>query len=330
MSGLLSEATSFVSSNIPSMSSITTGISSAVSGAVSSLLNPTGPIPLSATSNVAKGYLVTFKGFDELGNPIGFYYPGGAPPKGSPGIIRAFLPEMFDIGTYSHFQSLAPSGDLVKFLNQLNQGVGSPLSLVNKGLTLAQAVSPVGQALTGYTTQIPALSMQLWQASDPLTFNLNLQLNAVVDAKAEVTGMVTSLLSLTLPSVDEVGTFRAPGPSIVQGGQYASQYNISMSIGGNWLFPNVIITQVSASFDVLPTVKGDYISATVHVVVQTDRIYSKQDLNAAMNNSPTATTSNAPGGITVLGQTLSGAEKYVSGAASSAVSSVGNFLSNTF
>jgi hypothetical protein len=203
---------------------------------------------------------------------------------------------MFDIGTYSHWSPLMASADLGALA-----GMASHSNLISSATQSALRVFSGGsqllQAATGYTTQVPLLSQLFWTGSDPLTFNLNLQINATYDAKAEVTGAVTSLLSLCLPSLDEGGTFRAPGPSILPAGLGGSQYNINLAIGGNWLFPNVLIQNVTASFDVLPTVKGDYISATVHVQVTTNRMYSKTDLFTAMHNNPNPGTNNSPGMI---------------------------------
>jgi len=357
MSGLISQAESYVSSNIPSMSSITSSLSSFGSSTLSGLLNPPGPIPLAAnatSTQVNPGYIVTFSGTDEMGKPIGpvpeKVYTQSQLNKPVPwnpnapvsGIIQAYLPEMFDIGTYSHWQPLSASADLVLLASLLSGGKsGSSITTAAAGFAgaMVPGVASTTQAFTGYTAQIPQLSQMFWTSSDPLTFNLNLQINAVYSAKTEVTNTIASLLALTLPSVDVVGTFRAPGPSLLPGGNYGSQYNVNMAIGGNWLFPNVIIQNVSASFDVLPTVSGDYISATVHVQVSTSRMYSKTDLYTAMGNNPNPTSTTSPGTIQSLlssvnslankgVSTVEGAASSAYGAVSGAASQAGNYISS--
>src|SRR5271168_214422 len=107
MSGLISQAESYVSSNIPSMSSITSGISGLASNTLTNLLNSPGPIPLAAnatSTQVNPGYIVTFSGTDEMGNPIGpvptststqISRRGNTPSTPPQGIIQAYLPEMF-------------------------------------------------------------------------------------------------------------------------------------------------------------------------------------------------------------------------------------------
>jgi len=272
-----------------------------------------------------------------MGNPIGVVpaattaqitHQGNTSTSPTMGIIQAYLPEMFDIGTYSHWSPLAASADLGALA-----GMASHSNLISSGTqTFLKAFSmgsQVLQAATGYTTQVPLLSQLFWTGSDALTFNLNLQINATYDAKAEVTSAVTSLLSLCLPSLDEGGTFRAPGPSILPAGLGGSQYNINLAIGGNWLFPNVLIQNVTASFDVLPTVKGDYISATVHVQVTTNRMYSKTDLFTAMHNNPNPGTNNSPGMIqsflSKYGNISNDVSNFETGA-----SAIGNKISSYF
>lgn len=275
-------------------------LNNTVNNVKSGLTQPSGSQPIAPSFTVNKGYVVTFAGTDELGNPIG-YNPGGNSsstgeygPSGVTGIIQAFLPEMFNLGTHSTWAPISPTSDLSGLLGGVvSQGVSSFVNKVDK-------VGKLAQTFTGFTSQFQGLSAMFWQSTDPLTFNLSLQLNATVDAKAEVTGIVQSLMSLTLPSAGVSGIFgtelRAPGPSLISGGQWTSKYNISMSIGNNWLFPNILIQQVSADFDVLPTVDGDYISATVHMLVTTNKIFTKSDLASAMSNSP-APASSSPGTI---------------------------------
>ncbi|MDE1905566.1 MAG: hypothetical protein KGH75_03840 [Rhodospirillales bacterium] len=323
MAGILAPAQSYVNSLIPNSASVSTFANQSANSIGSTLTHPPGSIPLAPEHCQTKGYVVVFSGTDENGNPIGYYPPGSNPTKGKPGYIYAYLPEQFDIRTYGHWASLVPSGDLSSFL-----GATIGHNVVTNEIGTAGIIS---KATTGYTTQIPALSQLLWQSTDPLSFVLNLQLNATVDAKAEVTGKVASLLSLVLPSIDELGTFRAPGPTLLSGNHGGSKYNISMNIGNIWTFNNIVIQEVSATFDVLPTVKGDYISATVHVVVSTDRIYSKQDLNKAMNGSNTATSTSAsgPNVITQLRGEISKISNQVGNTFGSAINSTESFLSKT-
>jgi len=270
------------------MSGFLQAVQSATSNAVNTLRNPPGSLPLTAnSSSVPTGYLVTLSGTDETGTKIGY---------NNSGYITCFLPEVFEITTTSSWDTLLPS-DLASLSSYVSSGLAN-LVKIGGGIT---------QALTGFTGQIPAFSQLFWTSTTPISFNLNLQFNAVSDAAAEVSGNIQSLLSLTLPSLNTQGTgnsainfLQAPGPTLLQGGSGNSNYNINLSIGTKWLFSNVIIQDVSATIDTMPTATGDYISAVCHVRVSTNRIYTKQDLNNAFNNTAQSASQLSPGTITKL------------------------------
>jgi hypothetical protein len=254
-----------------SLGNASTSIGNSLSSAANNFFTPQGPLPVyasgsdaSAAGTTPTGYLVVLSGQDETGTKIGY--------KNS-GFITAFLPEQFEISTTSDWHTLMPS-DLGTLL-----GTGNLSSFAQNSLTALRS-------LTGISGQIPAFSQLFWVNTSPISFNLNLQFNAVKDAAVEVSGNIQSLLSLTLPSyvlggAGGLGILKAPGPTLIQGDGPGGGYNINLSIGSNWLFTNVLIQDVSATIDTLPTAKGDYISALVHVRVSTNRVYAKQDLAAA-------------------------------------------------
>jgi hypothetical protein len=266
MSGFISDAISSVSNAASSaVNSLTTNLGS----------NTTGAIPLTPKdiANVAPEYVVTFTGTDETGMKIGF--------DGS-GVITASMPEAFDINTSAEFAPLFPSADIGRFLQY------GPL------------VSEIGSKAAGVSLQLPLFTQQLWVQSAPLSFTLNLQFNAVHNAKAEVTGNIQSLLLLTLPSMDNIGTLRAVGPTLSP----ASKYNITMAVGKMALFSNVIIHDVNATIDTMATSKGDYISANVQVRVSTSTVYTKELLSQAFGNQKQTTQAGAAS-LSSIGNVLS-------------------------
>ena len=289
------------------LGSATQSISNSLNSAANNILQPQGPLPPyfsgavgSCGTNVPQGYQIVFSGQDENGTPIGY--------QGC-GYIQAFLPEQFDIATTSQWQPLLAS-DLTSLISAANSVIGAT------GNAIVQTAATGLRVVTGLTGQIPAFSQLFWTSTSPISFNLNLQFNAVVSAAAEVTANIESLLSLTLPSlstgtqqIDGIGILKAPGPTIIQ---QSNGYNINLSVGANWLFSNVIIEDVGATIDTLPTSSGDYISALVHVRVSTNRIYTKQDLKAAFSNSTQSAAQLSPGQITQLtGLTQSGANSVL-------------------
>jgi hypothetical protein len=231
------------------------------------------------------GYICQFSGMDESGTKIGYNQSG---------YITAFLPEQFSISTSSQWETLAPS-DLTSLL-------GSTFTSGNLGL-----VNTIAQATTGYRAVVPALTQLFWVNTTPMTFDLQLQFNAVQSAQAEVTANIYSLLSLTLPSLaantgsSAFNFLQAPGPSLLSGTTYTSKYNINLSIGSNFLFSNVLVQDVAATIDTMPTSTGDYLSAIVHVRVSTDRIYTKTDLKNAFTGLSQSNAQISGNQITSLG-----------------------------
>ncbi len=268
---------------------------SSVTNAASNLLSQAFCPPTLDQTN--PNYLVRFKGTDEVGNKINFV---------------AAMPEVFDIQTSADFRPLLPDGSIVESLGKL---LGpNAQSIIQSGETLANTT-------TGYAFRSVDLSKLVWTSVSPLTFSLPIQLNAIYDARKEVVDIVRQLLSLTLPTVDKAGTLRAPGPTpYAVSSKYASKYKMTMSIGRTLKFTNVVFLAVQAQIDTVATSKGDFISAQLHISVSTDRIYGKQDLDAAFakQNQP---SSYSPGmGKSILSTAGANAAKAIPSLVSTAKS----------
>ena len=212
-------------------------------------------------------YQVILSGQDESGVPIGYNHSG---------TIIAALPEQFDLSVTSNWAPIFPSPGLGGVLGALS-GHGQVGQVAGLGGSLVTALA---SGTTGYTDQYPLFSSLYWVHTSPIEFTLNLQFNAIYDAKAEVMGNIRSLVMLMLPSYSNNGNgnfLTAPGPKLIG----TSKYKINLAVGTAWTFSNVLIQDVHAQIDTMPTAQGDYISANVSVHISTDRIYTKQDLAKA-------------------------------------------------
>jgi hypothetical protein len=219
-------------------------------------------------TDVNKNYMVHIWGKDELGQPL----------NGSTG-IWASLPEEFSLETTSEWSPI---------LSGLAQKISSSL-LGSLAAGVETAVQAAGFSLmTKYTSHL------VWNSTSPIVMRIPIKLDAVYDAKSDVTQIVMRLLSLTLPSdtfgnngilgnlLDNTVPLSAPGPNMLP----TSKYDIHMSLGRLLFFPNIIVTGVSAMFNTRPTTDGDFISADVDITISTPTIYTKRDLSTVFRGIP--------------------------------------------
>jgi hypothetical protein len=216
-------------------------------------------------TDVNKNYMVHIWGNDESGTPI----------YGSTG-IWASLPEEFSIETTAEWTPI-----LAGLAQKIQSGVLGNLSEATETAIKA----------AGYSTMTKYTSHLVWSSTSPIVMRIPIKLDAVYDAKQDVSSIVLRLLSLTLPSeimtpgndivnqtlyntLDPITPLSAPGPTMALN----SKYKVHMSLGRLLFFPNIIITGVSAMFNTRPTTDGDFISADVDVTISTPTIYTKRDL----------------------------------------------------
>ena len=264
-----------------------------------------------------KAYTVVLSGTDESGAPIGY--------NGSKTIV-ASLPESFDLSSSANYSALFPSPGLSEIAGASIAGtglggLGTFGANAANGAALAGKAAGITKSAGGFTDVFPLFSQMYWVHTDPISFTLNLQFDAVYDAKAEVTANIQSLINLTLPSLDGAGTLRAPGPALLSK-LTNNQYSINLTIGTAWTFTDVLITSVHATINTLPTSTGDYISATCSVGICLNRIYTKQDMAKAFSGTAQDSPTDP---LQYLANTFSG-----NGSFSDQASAAGNALSRGF
>jgi len=137
-------------------------------------------------------------------------------------------------------------------------------------------------------------SRRIWLGTTPITINLLLKFDAVYDAYREVVMPCLILQQMALPSSQGSqqvsGTFIEnllvpPGPSPFQGTAgnvkdilERNQDRISIRIGTQWVFNNVIIKEADVVFKNKFTPEGQPTTAEVNVTFETYEIMTKESL----------------------------------------------------
>ena len=107
--------------------------------------------------------------------------------------VKGFLPENFSAGANSDYDT--PFAD---------------------GFLPVPELLKLGMRLGGYSTTTQMMTMLVWQGSSSMDFSIPMTFLLDTDPEKDVIGPVRSLLSLTLPSVDQEhqGMLQSPGPKI--------------------------------------------------------------------------------------------------------------------
>lgn len=205
-------------------------------------------------------------------------------------VARGYLPETFSIGVSSEWSE--------------------PFANVSAG-QLADAV----QLVTNMRPVSQAMTMQVWQGTAPVRFNMRFHFVAYSDAYMDVVQPVERLMRLTVPFRKAGGILVPPGPNVqwlqgiasqFGGGQSnaptnltfgSSQQNansssgetpkvldnargkISLAIGRFLWFENVVVESVDTEFDTAFTSEGFPISARTDITFKTFTVLTQGEQN---------------------------------------------------
>lgn len=191
-------------------------------------------------------------------------------PGGQSGIVvRAILQEEVTIRTGSKWHSF------IDVINSSQLG-----SLLNIG----------AQALTGTSLQSAVTSRRIWLGTDPLAMTLNLRFEEEYSSQTEVMEACEALHCMCLPGVDsgKLGLLIPPGPSPFMNDLTNIGNNgelIAVYVGNVLQFTNVIIKDVSVSFQVRMGTDGYFKAAKVSIQFETYEIITKNNLRTSGNNN---------------------------------------------
>ena len=162
-------------------------------------------------------------------------------------------------------------------------------------------------------------SRRMWRGTSPLSIEVPLKFHAVRDAYSEVVWPAMRLQQLALPSSTDdpenrvsflgvpLPVIRPPGPSPFAVDEILSFFridtresslaahlrsgdNIQVAIGRQWLFPNVIVKEVSVEFDPKFTPEGYPIEARVSMVFETYQMMTRDELEKSYRQKDAAPT----------------------------------------
>ena len=139
---------------------------------------------------------------------------------------------------------------------------------------------------------------QIWQGSAPIEISLPILIAADRNPRKEIVDVVADLFSLVLPYRDGRSFLRSPGPRLAASGsdiagaiagdgdsavQALDSIGIegltSIHIGNFVYFPNVVITNVSNSYETMFDVNGKPMKATLNVTFRTFLVPTYQDID---------------------------------------------------
>lgn len=189
--------------------------------------------------------------------------------------IVANLPEHFTLATSAHWEPVLSRPDL---------------SLLANGSTVIRNLVAGAQKTVGLTAQRQELSYQTWLYTDPLSFNIPIQLQAWDNPQADVTDVVATLISLMYPAKDpNTGFFRSPGPTLLRN----TPYNLFLRIGNRYKIPYVIVLNAQLTSYTIPEQGGNWITADMDITFASSYLPSKQEILEWLGST---TTSQSSGG----------------------------------
>ena len=141
-----------------------------------------------------------------------------------------------------------------------------------EGDAVGSKVEKVGglvQSTTDMTSVTTLNSRQVWNGSQPHTFNLALQLYALADAKREVDDAIMELERMASPELNAV----SPVGGATTTGRIPGQ--VQLNIGRNVLIGPCVITSVSVPLDGPRSHDGYLMSALVNIGIQSYETINK-------------------------------------------------------
>lgn len=155
-------------------------------------------------------------------------------------------------------------------------GEGSSLTLANNyespfeqdsAGSVFEKVGGLLQTTTGLTSKTTLNSAQVWNGTQPLELTLNLELYSLSDPKSEVEDAIHHLKKFASPEIHEI----LPMGRIPQ--------TTSVSIGRNFIYPEMLISSITEPFDELRDSNGHRIKAKISLVLETPRTINKNEMD---------------------------------------------------
>jgi hypothetical protein len=183
------------------------------------------------------------------------------------------IPERYSIGVSSDYDTplAAPSaGNLAQSMVNKKFGTTGALS----------ALSPIQQYLAknagsitdsafkalGGTNKLKYQMLQVWQATSPMSVNVEIVLNAYSDANIDVKQKLKALMKLVVPSEGSGGMMNPPGPNVLN---IALGRRITLRMGTFMVIEDAIIRNVNADIQTLCGADGIPMAITTTATIET-------------------------------------------------------------
>lgn len=165
------------------------------------------------------------------------------------------------------------------------QGEGGSLELDNHWDSLSEfaaegSVVDKAQGLLQIGTERTKMtnlhSAQVWHGAQPLTMNLNLEFYALSDPVKEVEEAVKTLRKFASPQLNAVSPVSYDTGAGIELGRIPSA--VTVSLGRNIIFPDMLIDSVSESLDGLKDKNGNRVKASVSLVLRSEEVLNRSDI----------------------------------------------------
>lgn len=183
--------------------------------------------------------------------------------------IVANLPERFNMNLSSQWDS--------PFAKSLAQTAGDAV-----GGAAGAAISNL-PGVAGVADKLKAQTIQVWQASSPMSFSIDFVFNAQESTETEIRKRHIALLKLVAPTEMGEGlagnVLAAPGPTVI-GAAFGDSRRISMRVGKYMYLEDIIVKSVSADLVSKFDENGIPISMTCNVDVESFySFFTTQDID---------------------------------------------------
>lgn len=199
-------------------------------------------------------------------------------------IIVGAMPESFSLSLQANWPNSfdKPLQDLVKGAN------------ISKGFNQKADFGAIAAQIAGISTRAKWLSIATWESGSPLSIELPMVFKAFNNSVEDVTDQIVKLMSMVAPGTSDLGTFLPPGPTILGNfinGQTGGSHTLSgdiitVNLGLFMRLSPVIVKGVSSEVQSQFDAKGNPMSTTINVSIETPYVVTKEDLvGFFLNNS---------------------------------------------
>jgi hypothetical protein len=221
--------------------------------------------------------------------------------------LKLPLPESFSFSVQSTWAPFSEAGliDMVNFAGETTQSWTSGIPVIggiaSGGAKVGTKIETLRIQAQNKNAYVASFARQFWQSTNPIDFQLKFDLVAFEDAAEEVMGKIEALGKLALPKKGNVSDIKVEGFNVgstvssVSSSLLGNQGNgeailpptreTSLYIGQRIYFPNIIIVNITPTFEVKPDRSGNYIMASVDVSIRTSFIPTSSDFVFSKNRS---------------------------------------------